>query len=117
MSAAMASIKTNKGPAPGIAALRLRIALIQNDIQGLQTKHVDASTPGNPQYGLWSSREEVGTFVTPKPESFTAVNGWLSPNGLNVTVLLPFRDWIGFEPPIQPSLARMYFSALSFSHL
>ncbi|KAI9451983.1 subtilisin-like protein [Lactarius psammicola] len=82
---------TNKGAAPGDAPLHLRIALVQNDIEGLQTKLMDISTPSSPQYGQWLSKEEVGAFVTPKPETVTAVNEWLSANGLKATVLSPYR--------------------------
>ncbi|KAN0131795.1 hypothetical protein V8E53_010323 [Lactarius tabidus] len=49
----------------------------------------------------WFSKE-VGTFkfVTPKPETVTPVNEWLSANGLNATVLSPFGDWMGFETTV-----------------
>ncbi|KAN0142014.1 family S53 protease [Lactarius tabidus] len=100
---------TLKGPAPENAVLHLRVALVQNDIEGLQTKVMEVSTPSNPQYGQWLSKEEVGTFVTPKPETITAVNGWLSANGLNATVLSPFGDWIGFETTV--SQAKELFDA------
>ncbi|KAI0294269.1 family S53 protease [Multifurca ochricompacta] len=88
---------TSKGPAPGDQTLQLRIALVQNDIEGLQNKLLDVSTPSSAQYGQWLSKEEVGAFMTPKPETTTVVNEWLSANGLNPTVLSPFGDWIGFQ--------------------
>ncbi len=53
---------TGKGLAPGNATLRLRIALAQNDIEGLQTKLMDVSTPNSPQYGQWLSKEEVRPY-------------------------------------------------------
>ena len=53
---------TNKGPAPGNATLHFRIALVQNDIEGLKTKLMDVSTPSNTQYGEWLSKEEVRPF-------------------------------------------------------
>ncbi|KAF8260544.1 peptidase S8/S53 domain-containing protein [Lactarius quietus] len=55
---------------------------------GLQTKLMDISTPSSPQYGQC-------TFVAPKSETVTAVNEWMSGNGLNATVLSPFGDWMG----------------------
>ncbi|KAF8261893.1 Pro-kumamolisin, activation domain-containing protein [Lactarius quietus] len=89
------------GPAPENAALRFRIALIQNDREGLQTKPMGISTPSSPSTanGCPRSRRQhqVGTFVIPKPETVTAVNEWLSGNGLNATVLSPFGDWMSFE--------------------
>jgi tripeptidyl-peptidase-1 len=53
---------TSKGPAPGNVTLRLRIALVPNDIEGLQTKLMDVSTPSSPQYGRWLSKEEVRPY-------------------------------------------------------
>jgi hypothetical protein len=53
---------TSMGPAPENAVLRLRIALVQNDIEGLQTKLMDVSTPSNLQYGQWLSKEEVRSY-------------------------------------------------------
>ncbi|KAH8978047.1 subtilisin-like protein [Lactarius hatsudake] len=100
---------TSKGPAPGDAALRFRLALVQNDTEGLQTKLMDISTPSDPQYGQWLSKEEVGAFVTPKRETVTAVKEWLAANGLNATVLSPFGDWIGFETTV--SNANLLFDA------
>ncbi|KAH9032915.1 family S53 protease [Lactarius pseudohatsudake] len=100
---------TSKGPAPGNAALRLRIALVQNDIEGLQTKLMDIGTPSSPQYGQWLSKEEVGTFVTPKHETVTAVKEWLSANGLRATVFSPYGDWIYFDTTV--SRANELFDA------
>ncbi|KAH9069319.1 family S53 protease [Lactarius deliciosus] len=91
---------TSKGPAPGNSALRLRIALVQNDIKGLQTKLMDIGTPSSPQYGQWLSKEEVGTFVTPKHETVTAVKEWLSANGLRATGFSPYGDWICFNTTV-----------------
>jgi hypothetical protein len=48
-----------KGPAPGEAVLRRGAALVQNEIEGPQTKFMDVSTPRNLQYGVWLSKEEV----------------------------------------------------------
>ena len=53
---------TSMGPAPENVVLRLRIALVQNDIEGLQTKLMDVSTPNNLQYGQWLSKEEVRSY-------------------------------------------------------
>jgi tripeptidyl-peptidase-1 len=61
---------------------------------------------------LWIARRhkhQVGSFVRPKPETVTAVNEWLSDNGLNATVLSPHRDWIGFKTTV--SHANVLFDA------
>lgn len=100
---------TSNGPAPGNATLRLRIALVQNDIEGLKTKLMDISTPNSPRYGRWLTKDEVGAFVAPKPDTVSSVNGWLADNGLSATVLSPFGDWIGFETTV--SHANVLFDA------
>ncbi|KAI9436209.1 family S53 protease [Lactarius indigo] len=107
---------TSKGPAPGNAALRLHIALVQNDIKGLQTKLMDVSTPSSSQYGQWLSKEEVGTFVTPKPETVTAVNEWLSANGLNATVLSPYGDRIALETTVDRASELLDAKFSTFVH-
>ncbi|KAH8978043.1 family S53 protease [Lactarius hatsudake] len=105
---------TSKGPAPGNAALRLRIALVQNNIEGTQTKLMDVSGKSNPHYGQWLSKKEVGTFVTPKPETVIAVKEWSSANGIKGTVFSPFGDWICFDTTV--SRASKLFDA-EFPHL
>ena len=61
----------SQGPAASDAPLRLRIALVQADIDGLKDKLMDVSTPGNAAYGQHLSKDEVGTplFVNKKPRS------------------------------------------------
>ena len=53
---------TNMGLSPEDTVLRLRIALVQNDSEGLQTRLMDVSTPSNLQYGQWLSKEEVRSY-------------------------------------------------------
>lgn len=50
---------TLNGPAPGNSQLKLRLALVQNDITGLQNTLLDVSTPGSASYGQHLSKEEV----------------------------------------------------------
>ncbi|KAI0046357.1 family S53 protease [Auriscalpium vulgare] len=91
---------TNKGPAPGDTLLRLRIALKQTDITGLQDVLMDVSTPSSANYGQHLSLEEVNRYVAPKPETIAAVNEWLSANGLIATTLSPAGDWLGFQTTV-----------------
>ena len=48
-----------QGSAHPDTMLNLRIALVQNDIEGLQNALMDVSTPGNALYGQHLSKEEV----------------------------------------------------------
>ncbi|KAH9972912.1 family S53 protease-like protein [Russula compacta] len=84
-------------PAAHDTPLHLRIALTQTDIKGLQDKLLDVSTPSSPNYGKHLSKEEVGAFVVPKPETLAAVNAWLAENGLNGSSTSPFGDWISVQ--------------------
>ncbi|KAI0261746.1 subtilisin-like protein [Gloeopeniophorella convolvens] len=87
-------------PAADEAPLRLRLALTPNDIQGLQDRLLDVSTPGSAVYGNHLSKEEVGAYVTPKTETVAAVNAWLSENGLNGTTVSPYGDWIAIQTTV-----------------
>lgn len=50
---------TRTGPTPENAILRLCAALVQNYIDGPQTKLMDVSTPSDPQYGQGLYKAEV----------------------------------------------------------
>ncbi|KAI0046370.1 family S53 protease [Auriscalpium vulgare] len=91
---------TNKGPAPGDTVLKLRIALKQTDITGLQDVLMDVSTPSSAHYGQHLSLEEVNRYVEPKPETIAIVNEWLSANGLTAKTLSPAGDWLGFQTTV-----------------
>ncbi|KAI0264974.1 family S53 protease [Gloeopeniophorella convolvens] len=91
---------TSKGPAAADTTLRLRLALVQTDIESLQDKVLDISTPSSDNYGQWLSKDEVGSYVAPKPESVSAVTQWLADNGLSATTLSPFGDWLGFQTTV-----------------
>ena len=49
------------GPASPDAVLEMRIALKQNDPEGLTNALMDVSTPGNKLYGQHLTKEEVET--------------------------------------------------------
>ncbi|KAH9173055.1 family S53 protease [Lactarius sanguifluus] len=82
---------------------------------------MDISTPSNPHYGQWLSKEEehaaqVGTFVIPKPETVTAVKEWLSANGLKATVFSPFGDWICFDTTVSRASELFDAESSTFVH-
>ena len=45
-------------------------------------------------------RFQVESFVAPTPESVSAVNEWLSSNGLNATAVSPAGDWLSVTVPV-----------------
>ncbi|CCL99220.1 uncharacterized protein FIBRA_01235 [Fibroporia radiculosa] len=85
------------GPAPANSVLKLRIALVQNDLDGLVNVLQEVSDPTNANYGNHLSKSEVETYVSPTSDSVSAVNTWLSENGLTPSVLSPAGDWLGVE--------------------
>ncbi|KAF8576677.1 family S53 protease-like protein [Ramaria rubella] len=88
------------GPASDATSLNLRIALVSNDMAGLENALYDVSTPSSALYGQHLSKEEVETFVAPKPESVSAVNEWLSANGLTASTVSPAGDWLSVSIPV-----------------
>ncbi|KAI0261737.1 family S53 protease [Gloeopeniophorella convolvens] len=107
---------TDDGPAPGDAELKLRIALTQSDILGLQDMLMAVSTPGSDVYGKHLSKEELGVFVTPKQQTSAAVAEWFSSKGLNATAISPYGDWVTIQTTV--SLANELFDAnfTTFTH-
>ncbi|KAI0064302.1 family S53 protease [Artomyces pyxidatus] len=104
------------GPAPADSEIKLRLALKQTDIEGLQSALIDVSTPKSANYGNHLSKEEVEEYVAPKAESVDAVNAWLSENGLTAATLSPAGDWLGFTTTV--SKANELFDAdfSTFTH-
>lgn len=60
-----------KGPAAPDTMLDLRVALVQNDMAGLEKALMDVSTPGSPLFGQHLTKEQVrccSPLVLAKPE-------------------------------------------------
>ncbi|KAH9948990.1 peptidase S8/S53 domain-containing protein [Amylocystis lapponica] len=98
-----------RGAAPLDQVLKLRIALKQSDPAGLEAALYDVSTPSSPNYGKYLTREEAASYAAPTAETASAVNAWLTDNGLTATPLTPAGDWLGFEIPV--SKANEMFEA------
>ncbi|OSX61672.1 hypothetical protein POSPLADRAFT_1143941 [Postia placenta MAD-698-R-SB12] len=88
------------GPAPPDTVLTFKLALVQNDPNGLVDALYDVSAPDGPKYGQYLSKEEVVSFVSPRPESTAAVNAWLKENGLIATTISPAGDWLSISAPV-----------------
>ncbi|KAF9813130.1 hypothetical protein IEO21_05741 [Rhodonia placenta] len=91
---------TLTGAASPDTVLSLRVALVQNNIDGLIEALYDVSTPSSSNYGKWLSKSDVEAYTAPESETVDAVNSWLSENGLNATVLTPAGDWLGIDVPV-----------------
>ncbi|KAI0261747.1 family S53 protease-like protein [Gloeopeniophorella convolvens] len=107
---------TSHGPTSPDVVLKLRLALVQTDITGLQDDLMAVSTPDSPRYGQHLSKEEISTLVTPKPETISAIQSWLTSNGLTSTTLSPFGDWLGISTTV--AQANVLFDAdfTNFTH-
>ncbi|KAF8488535.1 family S53 protease-like protein [Gautieria morchelliformis] len=104
------------GAAPSDTTLNLRLALVSNNMPGLEQALYDVSTPSSSQYGQHLSKEEVETFVAPSSDTTTAVNEWLSSNGLTASPISPAGDMLAFSIPV--SKANQLFAAdfILFTH-
>ncbi|THH29754.1 hypothetical protein EUX98_g4430 [Antrodiella citrinella] len=99
------------------SVLKLRIALAQNNPAGLTAALLDVSEPTSANFRQHLTKEEVEAFVAPKPETVTAVNQWLSENGLNATKISPTGDWISFEVPVSKASELLNADFETFTHV
>ncbi|KAF8488528.1 family S53 protease [Gautieria morchelliformis] len=97
------------GAAPAATTLDLRIALVSNNMPGLEKALFDVSTPSSSLYGQHLSKEEVEAFVAPSSATTDAVNEWLSSNGLTASPISPAGDMLAFSIPV--SKANQLFAA------
>ncbi|EJD00678.1 family S53 protease-like protein [Fomitiporia mediterranea MF3/22] len=88
------------GSAPADQVLNLRLALVNNNMNGLEEKLYAVSTPGSALYGQHLSKEEVEEFVKPSQDSINIVNQFLSTHGITATVASPASDWLTFSVPV-----------------
>src|SRR5882762_5375885 len=105
------------GPAPNDQLLDLRIALVQNDRQGLERTFLNVSTPGNAQYGKFLSKEEVEAFVAPSPATFSAVTKFLADNGINASNVTSAGDMLSIRIPVQQANSLFDTQFHSFTDL
>ncbi|CCM03029.1 uncharacterized protein FIBRA_05146 [Fibroporia radiculosa] len=85
------------GPAPDEELLSLRMALVQNDMNGLLATLEDISMPSSPNYGQHLSKAEVEQFVAPSSQTIDTVNAWFTENNINATTINSAGDWLAFS--------------------
>ncbi|KAJ6484685.1 family S53 protease-like protein [Mycena sanguinolenta] len=107
--AASPSSFVHKGAAAPTDMLTLRLALAPNNITGLQAKMASISDPSSSEYGKWLTGDEVKNFVKPSSATSSALNNFVSANGLNATVISPHEDWMAITLPV--SAANNLFDA------
>ncbi|TFY57290.1 hypothetical protein EVJ58_g7104, partial [Rhodofomes roseus] len=96
--------------------LNLRIALVQNNVDGLIDTLYDVSDPESSNYGQYLSKEEVEAYVKPTEESADAMKAWLSENELVATPLSPSGDWISVDIPVNKANDMLDADFSVFTH-
>ncbi|KZT71778.1 family S53 protease [Daedalea quercina L-15889] len=96
--------------------LTLRLGLVQSDYAGLVDALYDVSTPSSANYGAHLSREEVEAYMAPKAESTSAVNAWLSENGLQITNASAAGDWLSVQMSVSTANNLLNAGFSVFTH-
>ncbi|RMJ15684.1 hypothetical protein CDV36_004623 [Fusarium kuroshium] len=58
------------------------IALTMQNVDQLESKLLDLSTPGGENYGQWLSHDEIKTTFSPSKEAVSSVTKWLKSSGV-----------------------------------
>jgi tripeptidyl-peptidase-1 len=96
--------------------IKLRIALHQTNIAGLEDALMAVSTPGNALYGQHLTMEEVAAFVAPPSDTVSLVNEWLSSNDISASTISPAGDWLEFSVPISKANTLIAANFQVFQH-
>ncbi|KAI0055947.1 family S53 protease [Artomyces pyxidatus] len=105
------------GSAPGHQSLSLRLALVSNNLVGLEDALMAVSTPGSARYGQFLTKEEVETFVAPSQSSVDAVTTYLSAHGLNATPFSPAGDWLSLDLTVTQANTIFDTQFSTFAHV
>ncbi|KAH8116692.1 family S53 protease-like protein [Phellopilus nigrolimitatus] len=99
----------NTGAAPADQVLNMRLALVNNNMDGLEQVLYDVSAHGGPLRGQYITKEEVEEFVKPTSESSSIVKEFLASNGVTSKTISPAGDWLAFS--VSVSKANEMFDA------
>ncbi|KAI0746562.1 family S53 protease [Daedaleopsis nitida] len=105
-----------KGPASPETMLDLRLALVSSDMAGLEKALMDVSTPGSPLRGQFLTKEEVESFVAPKPDTMSAVQEWLKENDITAKKASAAGDWLSFSIPVSKANSLLDADFTEFVH-
>ncbi|KAJ7626996.1 subtilisin-like protein [Roridomyces roridus] len=96
---------TSLGPASSNHTLKLRLALVQKNVTGLEKRLLEISSPAHPDYGKWMSKDEVEAHVTPSRETTDAVQAFLASNELIASNATSAGDVLSFEITVEKASA------------
>ncbi|KAJ7490710.1 subtilisin-like protein [Mycena latifolia] len=105
------------GPAAASSSVNLRIALSSKDIPGLEKALLDVSNPSSSNYGNHLSKAEVNTFLAPSDLAVTAVQAWLTSQGLAVDSASSAGHWISVSVPISMANKMLSANYETFMHI
>lgn len=89
-----------RGRAAPDTVLSMRIALTQQDPEGLTDALMAVSTPGNARYQKFLNQDQVAAFTAPTAETSDAVISFLKENGINPAIMTPAGDWLAFDTTV-----------------
>ncbi|KAI0029777.1 family S53 protease [Vararia minispora EC-137] len=104
------------GPAPESRVLNLRLGLVQGDMAGLEKRLMSVSSPSSPEFRQWLSKEEVEAFVAPKPETVSAINAFLSENGITSKAMTPTGDMLSISVTVAQANSLFNTQFDTFQH-
>ncbi|KAI1490847.1 Tripeptidyl-peptidase sed4 [Biscogniauxia mediterranea] len=81
--------------------MTLQVSLARANMADLETKLMELSTPGSPDYGKWLSKDEVEALFPPAGGAASAVESWLRDGGVEAQhIHRQAADTINFAAPV-----------------
>lgn len=96
--------------------LTLHLALTPRNEDGLIDKLYRVSNPKSPEYGKYLSNDQVAEYMAPTPEASSAVNDWLSSNGVKSEAATPAGDWLKLTTTVAQANALFDADFTVFAH-
>ncbi|KZW01464.1 family S53 protease [Exidia glandulosa HHB12029] len=103
-------------PAAPDASLDLRIHLKKGDRSGLETKLLEVSTPGHPNYGKHLSKSELEAYVRPTEATTSAIKSWLDAHNLTANAVSPAGDILQIQMPVSRADSLLNAQYSLFTH-
>ncbi|KAJ7245337.1 family S53 protease-like protein [Mycena rebaudengoi] len=105
------------GLAPVAKEIKLRIAMKQNDMVGLEKALYAVSDPTSALYGQHLTKEEVAEFVKPTDATLAAVNEWLAENDIASKPVTPAGDMLEISIPVAKANDLLNTDFSVFTHV
>ncbi|KIJ65943.1 hypothetical protein HYDPIDRAFT_166913 [Hydnomerulius pinastri MD-312] len=100
------------------AAIPLRIALAQSNIEDIEEYLYDVSHPNSPNYGKHWTAGQVAAKFAPSQESVDAVRDWLLDSGIEAhrVKVSPSKGWLEFQSTVQEAEDLLHTSYHVYGH-